>query len=121
MTVESPYGESIMDLPALLLHEVFCVGPWRRVAPIGHVYIHVWNNIDDEGAEGEDFIEVDTFAVIDESKALVERTNVTGNPIWRYEGTVTEVIAALRDLKAPGKPGAPTIELRKGTPDDRPL
>lgn len=60
---------------------------------------------------------VDTLAVSGETTALVERTNPEGVPVWRHIGTLTEVIAALRALPAPGDVNAPRQAIPRNSAD----
>jgi hypothetical protein len=73
-------------------------GAWFKLPgpPSMVILMHAW---DDES--------VDTLALHSETDALAERTNPDGEPVWRHNGTVTEVIDALRQLPAPYAPDAP--------------
>jgi hypothetical protein len=67
---------------------------------------------------------VDTLVMLGEDQVLIDRTNPVGQPVWRANGTVTEVIAAYHEvpppfaLDAPGEPlGDPRdAERDLGTP-----
>lgn len=54
---------------------------------------------------------VDTLAVRGADEALAERSNPAGDPVWRHVGELTEVIARLRALPAPGMANAPRLIL----------
>ena len=75
---------------------------WHSLAgsPDLLVYIRPWPN----GS-------VDTLAVRGETDALAERTNRTGEPVWRREGTLTDAIDALREIPPPDAANAPRLLL----------
>jgi hypothetical protein len=50
---------------------------------------------------------VDTIVLLSEDEALIDRTNPVGLSVWRVTGTVTEVIAALREVPPPFALDAP--------------
>lgn len=84
------------------LGELIEAGGWGPVpgAPGMLIFIRAWP--DDS---------VDTLAVTGEADALAERTNPAGHPVWRQPGSLTGVIAALRELPAPDDPAAPRIPI----------
>jgi hypothetical protein len=59
---------------------------------------------------------VDTIVLLGEDEALIDRTDPVGKPVWRTDGTVTEVIAAYRQLSPPFALDAPREPL-KDTPN----
>lgn len=60
---------------------------------------------------------VDTVAIRADGRALVERTNADGHPVWRHFATVSVVIVLVWTLPGPDEPGAPTEVLRNETTD----
>jgi hypothetical protein len=50
---------------------------------------------------------VDTFVLLSEDEALLDRTNPVGQPVWRANGTVAEVIAAYQKVPPPFAMNAP--------------
>jgi hypothetical protein len=54
---------------------------------------------------------VDTLVLLSEDQALIERTNPVGQPVWRTNSTVTEVIAAYHELPPPMALDAPRSPL----------
>lgn len=60
---------------------------------------------------------VDTLIIRGQPQVNAERTNPTGHPVWRSEGTVTEVVEALRNVPEPGSPDAPHSLLPQDSPD----
>lgn len=87
------------------LRELVNTGGWHPLpgAPDMLIFIRPWP--DDS---------VDTLAVRDDTDAVAERTNPTGNPVWRHTGDLTTVIAQLRALPPPGAANAP----RQAIPGD---
>ena len=60
----------------------------------------------------------DALRVVSETNAATFRLNGLGDRVWECEGTVSDVVAALVDLSAPGTRGAPTLVI--GAPPPRP-
>jgi hypothetical protein len=51
----------------------------------------------------------DSFAVRDRGDAKGFRCDPDGGEVWRREGSLIDVVDALRELPAPGQPGAPRL------------
>lgn len=92
------------ELAVRELAELVNSGGWRRLPgpPELVVLLHPY-------PDGS----VDTLSVRGESDALVERTNYEGNPVKHETGTLLDMIAVLREMPAPGEPGAPTLVVAK--------
>jgi hypothetical protein len=106
---EPTMGDDNDLTPALrALRDLVGSGGWQSLpgAPNALVYMRPW-------PDGS----VDTLAMLGETEALIERTNPTGQPVWRTNGTVTEVIDTLAGLVAPLAPGAPREPLRSPSRD----
>jgi len=93
------------------LQALIGAGGWRPFPgpPNALIFLHPW-------PDGS----VDTLAVQAASESLAERTNATGQPVWRHADELTEVIAQLRALPAPDSPDAPR-EVIPGDSADRNL
>lgn len=87
--------------PATRALKALVSGPgWRPLAGSRDllIFIHPWP---DES--------VDTLAIRGETDALAERTNPAGEPVWRRDGTLIDVIDELRELPPPDAATAPRL------------
>ena len=81
------------------LRDLMSEGGWRPLpGTFGGVLIYMRSWPDDT---------VDTLAVTGPAEAIAERTDPDGCPVWRQLGPLSEVIAELRKVPAPGEPDAP--------------
>lgn len=95
--------------PPLSPQDLLDTGAWKALpsAPDTQVLIRPW-------PDGS----VDTLAVRVEGKALGERTNPEGQPVWRHFAKTSVVIVLVWTLPQPGEPGAPS-EVLRGESTDR--
>jgi hypothetical protein len=86
--------DALQDLQALIGE-----GGWRPLpGAFGGLLIYMRSWPDDS---------VDTLAVTGPREVVAERTDANGCPVWRKLGALSEVIAELRTVPAPGEPDAP--------------
>lgn len=78
-------------------------GGWVHL-PSGSDELLIFMHVHDDSS-------VDILAIQGEDDALAERTNPNGDPVWRHEGTLVEVIDELRAVPRPGEPNAPRLVL----------
>jgi hypothetical protein len=82
------------------LRDLIGEGGWRPLpGAFGGVLIYMRSWPDDT---------VETLAITGPAEVVAERTDPQGRPVWRELGPLTEVIAAVRAVPAPGQPGAPS-------------
>jgi hypothetical protein len=96
-TPDLPVPPALRELRALILG-----GGWRLIQHGQEVLIYMYLHVDGS---------VDTLAIEGEDDALAERTNPAGEPVWRLEGGLSEVIAELRSVPNPDAPNAPRLML----------
>jgi hypothetical protein len=92
-------GPSPAVTPALqAFADMINSGGWRRPGgPLGAlIYQYPWDDAT-----------VDTLAVYSETAVIAERANPEGKPVWRWRGTLADVLPALQALPPPSDPTAP--------------
>lgn len=96
------------ESPAMTALRELLTDPMWRELPHTKIYIRSWS--DDS---------MDTLLAWYDTEAIAHRCNATDVKVWRAEGTLVEVIAALRELPAPDAENAPRTPLPNdsATPD----